>query len=335
MPNRSKVFFTKDISSQGIWKMYKLISNELSGKIGIKVHFGEKGNPYFVKRKFYEMLIQNLNANFVETNVLYVSDRKDTQKHIQLAEKHGFEPQLIDILDSEGEIELPLKDGKHYQKAYFGSHINDYDSFLICSHFKGHVLSGFGGAIKNISMGMASIAGKMHMHASAVPKYKRKKCVKCEKCIPTCHTNAITIDPVSIDRKKCIGCAKCIGICPERVFTVPWQSTTPPIFNERMCEYAKAFLQDNKATFINVLADISKDCDCMSHAEKPFVKDIGIVGSTDIVALENASYDLVDKQFNSKDAFKKVNDVSGRNQIEYAHKIGLGNLEYDLVDVQK
>ncbi|MEA2103362.1 MAG: DUF362 domain-containing protein [Candidatus Cloacimonadota bacterium] len=331
---RSEVFFTSELSADAIWNIYKKLSDKINGKVGLKVHFGEKGNKYFIKPEMLRKLAKNLKALFVETNVLYASDRSYTKSHIELAAKHGFDPSAIDILDDEGQIEFPV-DGKHFQKAKFGSHISNYDYFVICSHFKGHALSGFGGAIKNVSMGMASIAGKMDMHASTIPKYKRKKCVQCGLCIPECPANAITINPVTIDRTKCIGCGKCIGICPEHVFSVPWKSTSESIFMERMCEYAQAFLQENNAVFINVLADISKDCDCMSHAARPFVRDIGILGSTDIVAAENASYDLVDKYFKSEDSFEQINNVSGRNQIEYAHKIGLGNMEYDLIDLDK
>ncbi len=330
--NKSDVYFSKDLSSNGLWNIYKKIEDSMNGKIGIKVHFGEKGNEYYVKPTMYRKLVENLHAAFVETNVLYLGERRFTESHLKLAKEHGFGFAGIDILNSEDEIALSSK-GKHYKNVKVGGHLNRYDSFVICSHFKGHALSGFGGAIKNVSMGFASVAGKMALHASAVPKYKQKKCTQCEKCLPECPPAAISINPVTIDRKKCIGCGKCIAICPEHVFSVPWLSTSNKIFMERMVEYAKAILQKKNAVYINILADISKDCDCMGNAAKPFVQDIGILGSTDIVAIEQASYDLVDKYFHSDDSFLEVNKVSGKIQIEYAHEIGLGNMKYKLIDI--
>jgi len=335
--SKAKVYFTGNISPDGLVKVFEKVRPAVKGKrIGLKVHFGEDGNKYFVSPELMKKLVLSLNSTFVETNVLYVSKRRYTESHIKLAKKHGFDYAPIDILDSQGTIEYPGKGLKHIKKAIVGSHMKNYDTIVVLSHFKGHQGAGFGGAIKNVSMGLGAIAGKMAMHASSIPTVRSSGCVKCKACIPQCPGNAITIEPkVVIDPEKCIGCAKCIGVCPERVFGVPWGSTDTPAFMEKLVEYAKIIKDNKNMVYINVLTNISPDCDCMSGAAKPFVKDIGILVSTDMLAIEKASLDLVNKMAHSKDAFAKHSGVSGDPQIRYAKKLGLGNDEYELIDVDK
>lgn len=334
---KAEVFFTKDISPNGLMKAFEKIRPLVKGKrIGLKVHFGEDGNKYYIKPAMMKDLVKSLNSTFVETNVLYVGKRRYTESHIKLAKEHGFTYAPIDILDSEGTIEYPATGLKHIKKAIVGSHMNNYDTIVVLSHFKGHKGAGVGGAIKNVAMGLGAIAGKMAMHASTIPTVNSSKCVKCGICVPQCPGNAITIEPkVVIDPLKCIGCAKCIGLCPTRVYGVPWGSTDTPAFMEKLVEYAKTIKDNKHMIYINVLADISPDCDCMSSAGKPFVKDIGILVSTDMLAIDSASYDLVNEAVHTKDAFAKHSGVSGRPQIEYGKKIGLGNDVYQLIDLDK
>ena len=330
---RSKVYFTNDISADGVMKVFQHFSEKVDGKVGIKVHFGEDGNKNFLSPDLLKKLAKELDANLIETNVLYVSKRRYTESHIELAKSHGYDFAPIDILDAEGEIEIPVN-FKHYKSVKTGSHLDNYDTLIIFTHAKGHMMSGMGGAIKNVSMGLASIAGKMAMHASSIPKYKPSSCISCGKCVPECPGNAISIDPLVIDVDKCIGCGKCIGVCPTRSFNVPWSSTGIDVFQERIAEYAKGITDYKKnIIYINVLANISKSCDCDSWAPKPFMDDIGILASTDIVAIDAASYDLIDKNHKCEDTFKEQNSVSGRNHINYAHQIGLGNTEYELIEL--
>jgi uncharacterized protein len=327
----SDVFFTSDVSADGVMKVFEKIRKGVKGNVGIKVHFGEEGNKNFLPPSLVEKLTRELNATWVETNVLYVSPRRYTDSHIALARKHGFTFAPIDILDSEGEIELPAKGLKHFKSVRTGSRIDEYSTYVIFSHFKGHGSAGFGGAIKNVSMGMASIGGKMAMHASSVPLTDASKCTNCGICPRECPADAISLNPVRIDPEKCIGCGLCIGICPDRVFTVPWRSTEQSVFLERLAEYAYGIAQNRNMLYINVLANISKACDCSRFAPKPFMDDIGILASTDIVAIEQASHDLIDQAHNCDDTFLKVNKVSGKQQIEYAHKLGMGNIHYQLI----
>jgi len=327
----SPVYFLEEISAENVVRIFEMISQNISGKTAIKVHFGEEGNSTFLPASLIKDLTLELNATLVETNVLYVSKRRYTESHIELAREHGFNFASIDILDSEGDLKLECKEGKHYSSVIVGDHFDNYDSYIIFSHFKGHGMAGFGGAIKNVGMGLAAVAGKMALHASTIPNYNPASCINCGLCVSECPGNAITLDPVTIDPDKCIGCGKCIGVCPEYVFRVPWGSTSNSVFLERLVEYANVIIRQKPMVFINVLANITPECDCVSGRHTPFVENIGILASTDIVALENASHDLVDKKNKSNDSFLEINRASGKNQIIYAAKIGLGNPEYKLI----
>ncbi|MCF7911870.1 MAG: DUF362 domain-containing protein [Candidatus Cloacimonetes bacterium] len=331
---KSPVYFTSDISPAGVLHVFNSLDTEFTGKTGIKVHFGEDGNQNFIDPELLKPLVEKLNASFIETNVLYRSKRRITESHIDLAKEHGFGYAPIDILDSEGEKELSVK-GKYFDKIYVGTHLDNYDNLVIVSHFKGHGLAGFGGAIKNVAMGLAAIPGKMAMHASSMPVYKASRCISCGMCVSQCPVNAITLDPLVIDMDKCIGCGMCIGTCPTSTMRVPWGSTDNNVFNERLVEYASAISQHYPAVYINLLINISKDCDCSARAASPFIDDIGILASRDIVALEKASLDLVNKAYGHDDTFSAVNGTSGKDQIEYAEKLGLGNSSYQLIDLDK
>lgn len=329
----AKVYFTKNITAANVVRIFEQIGTEISGKTAIKVHFGEEGNTTFLPASLIKELTLKLDATLVETNVLYVSKRRYTESHIKLAREHGFTFAPIDIQDAEGDLKLTALKGKHYKEVIVGDHFDDYDSYVIFSHFKGHGMAGFGGAIKNVSMGLAAIAGKMALHASAIPNYNPNACINCGICVPECPGDAISLDPVVIDPEKCIGCGTCIGICPTSVFRVPWGSTSKSVFLERLVDYAATIIAQKPMVFINVLANITPGCDCVRGKQEPFLEDIGILASTDIVALENASHDLVDKAHESHDTFKEINRVSGKRQIEYAAEIGIGNPDYEIIEL--
>lgn len=327
---QAKVYFTNDISSKGLQTVLEPFLAQLEGNVGVKVHFGDEGNKYFVKPLIYKDIVQKLKGTFIETNVLYKGRRRVTETHIALAKEHGFDYAPIDILDSNGETALPYK-GKHFNEVYIGSHLSKYNSLLVLSHFKGHGNAGFGGAIKNVGMGLAAIPGKMAMHADSNPLTNASRCIKCGKCTTECPVDAITLNPLVIDQTKCIACGKCVGVCPTGALRIPWGKTGENGFLERLADYAKAITKDRRIIYVNFLTDISPDCDCMSSARKPFVKDIGILVSDDILAIDTASLDLVDKEYGKHDTFLHVVDVSGRYIIDYGTKIGLGNKAYKLI----
>lgn len=327
------VYFSKDISGEGILKVFNMISDKVVGKTALKVHFGEEGNDNYLKPNLMKPLVEQLHATFIETNVLYVSKRRYTESHINLAKSHGFDYAPIDILDSDGELEIPVNT-KHYKVVKVGKNIEKYQTIVVFSHFKGHSMAGFGGAIKNVSMGLASIAGKMVLHTSTIPTYHPDSCKKCGICVAQCPGGAITINPLKIDTSKCIGCGKCIGECPDQVFGIPWRSTAQDVFLERLVEYAQVITQGRNFLYINVLANISKGCDCASWPQKPFMDDIGVLVSTDIVAIEQASHDLVDQAHQCDDTFLKQNSVSGKKQMQYARQLGMGNTVYKIIEVK-
>ncbi len=334
--NESEVYFTDQITPEGFMTVYDKISKELEGKVGVKVHFGEEGNTYYVKPELYKNIVLDCNGTFIETNVLYKSPRQQTESHIALAKGHGFTYAPIDILDAPGEILIENVEGcQHYNKFYFGKNLDNYNSFLIISHFKGHGSSGFGGAIKNISMGFATPKGKLAMHRNNFPVCEHNRCTNCDSCALECPANAITTNPFSIDVEKCTGCGKCIDVCPNDVLRYPKDKVDiQTVFCERLVEYAKAILnRHEKMVYINVLVDISTSCDCSRNPGKPFVPNIGILASTDIVAIEKASHDLVAKAHGCKDPFIETVKTSGLRQIEYAYELGMGNKNYKLINL--
>ena len=332
------VYYVKEITAENVLKLYKLLGVDLQGKTGVKIHFGEEGNKNFLNPELTRLLMQETKATWVETNVLYVSKRRFTDKHIALAKQHGFTFAPIDILDKDGEINISTEGMglKHYKNVKLGKGFMDYDNYIIYSHFKGHGSAGFGGAIKNIAMGFASPGGKMAQHASDIPQVnKPSECVSCANCVRNCPASAISIENgVEIDTTKCIGCAKCIAECPLKLFSPKKVELTGDIFLERLVEYARVATSLKPMVYINVLANISSVCDCSSKAPAPFTQDIGILASKDIVAIDQASLDLVAKGHKCDDPFLKESGKSGNAQLEYAEKLKMGKRKYILVEVK-
>jgi len=326
---------TEEIN-KAVLELFKKVNPGFSGKLAIKVHFGEEGNKTFISPKNFEHLIHYLKLNkclpiYIETNVLYKSRRTSKESHIELAREHGFINLPIVIADGNiGEefVEVEINQ-KHFKSCKVGKAYKDYNQLIVMSHFKGHALSGFGGAIKQLGMGFAARAGKLAMHANSKPIINPFKCKKCHLCEQNCPVNAITIGLIPhIDTKKCIGCAKCISVCSHGACTVNWLSTLPGIFEEKLCEYALAatkVVNKSQIIYINFLLNITNNCDCMKTT-KIVAKDIGILIGTDPVALDKACYDLLNKKEN-----KKV--FGGKKTLDYAESIGLGKKEYILKEI--
>jgi uncharacterized protein len=347
----SKVYFTP-INSYSNTKEINSASKKLIEKIQnqekildfrkntpLKVHFGEDKNNTFIEPKNFIEIIKYLKKNksktfYIETNVLYKGRRTIKKDHLKLAKKHAFTQIPIVIADGNTgenykEIDITKHKTKHFTKCKIGKKIAEQKQMIVLAHFKGHILAGFGGAIKQLSMGCASRGGKLAMHAQSKPILNPIKCKKCHTCEKNCSVNACIIDTLIpyIDYSKCIGCAKCIAVCPFGAVQVNWISTLPKEFREKLAEYALATQQNKKIIYINFLLNITKDCDCHSGKQKIITKDIGVLASTDPVAIDKASFDLITKRNKGKKMFK------GEDIFNYAQKIGLGKTKYKLIKI--
>ncbi len=334
----SVVYYCSEITPENILKLYDALGVDLQGKkVGLKVHFGEPGNQNFLNPKLLRPLVEKVQPTFVESNVVYPGPRRTTDSHIQVAKDHGFTFAPIDIQDADGEVIFPAQANfKHCKNVHAGSHFDNYDAYIIYSHFKGHGSSGFGGAIKNVGMGMASPGGKMAIHSNNFPVTNNEsQCTGCQRCVQNCAANAITITengPV-LDTTKCLGCAKCLVECPFRIFVQDRSNYSELAFLEKLVEYTKVMIDRRPMYYINVLANISASCDCSSKAPKPFVRDIGAVASLDIVAIDQVCQDLTSSVYGCEHVFEKINNVSGIEQLQYAEQLGMGNTKYILIDV--
>lgn len=311
-----------------------------AGEVPLKLHFGERGNRTYLPPEVYEgMIILLKNAGcktfFTETSVLYGGERFRADKHIALAESHGFTRLPVVIADgSNGEdaVDVPVKNGKYFKSAAIGRVLAEAEQVLVVSHFKGHMLAGFGGAIKQLSMGFASKGGKMAMHFNVKPRIRRWKCRACGLCVKRCNAGAISKDngKYRVDHAKCIGCGACFSICPHRAVSVfTWEGIKNAIFGKRdfrrkLVEYALAAHENKKNFYITFVVNVTPGCDCEPRPMRKCVPDIGVFGSFDPVALDSACYDAV------KSSGKRFR---GHEQLEYAEKIGLGNREYEIISL--
>ncbi|MFH1283154.1 MAG: DUF362 domain-containing protein [bacterium] len=315
--------------------------------IPIKLTFGEKGNKGYPNPSLVKVIVDKIKANgakpfLTDSNVLYHGARTNAVDHINMAYEHGFLPNvcgapiiIADGIFSENSKEIPV-DGKALSSIKVPASILSIDSIIGLAHFTGHMLTGFGGAIKNIGMGLANRAGKQVQHSSVKPKIYPSKCVYCKKCVEVCPVNAIDEknQKAEIDQAKCIGCADCIAACRFSAVEINWAVDVEKL-EERMVEYAYGILKRIKNSFfINILTLITKECDCLETGTERIVEDIGIVASTDAVALDKASLDLVLERTKT-DIFKEAHPNSDyKRQLTYGAQIGLGNLEYDLIKLQ-
>ena len=349
----SDVFFKKATRSQIIAnpailaefleniKLYDKLSK--GDFVGIKIHFGEKGNKSFINPKIFRSFVSKLKKIkirpfFFDTNTLYRGQRTNAVDHINLAASHGFNSIGIPILIADGlkgnnfvEVEI---DKKHYKKCFVSALWKDIDFIISASHFTMHMLTGFGATIKNLGMGIASRRGKLAQHCEISPSINKDTCLACGLCAKTCPVEAIEKGSsyYTIINGRCIGCAQCISVCPNGSVKINW-SESYTLMQEKMTEYAYAVTYKKRCAYINFCIYITKECDCMNKENDGCVQDLGILSSYDPVAVDKASIDLL-IQREGKDIVKDAHPkVDYNRQLTYAEEIGLGYTHYDLIEL--
>jgi uncharacterized Fe-S center protein len=334
----------------------------LSGgqKVGVKVHFGEPGCTTFVKPDFVKEVIDYIKLKgaspfLTDANTLYKGRRGTGQDHRKVAEEHGFgeselgAPIIIADGDDSSYVHEERINLKHFEKIKYGKAVLDADSLVVVSHVKGHMLCGFGGAIKNLGMGFGSRAAKQMMHADVKPHLSSTaKCTSCGTCISVCPADAVTMegDYPKFDLEKCEGCAECIAFCPEGALRIQWDGS-PISVMEKIAETAFAVVKQKRPNimYYNFLTDVTPDCDCMTWSETPLVPDIGVLASYDPVAIDAASLHLIkmiegrrDSKLNrgfeiGTDKFVALRpDIDGSKILDYGEEIGLGTSSFTLID---
>ena len=325
----------------------------------VKVHFGERGCDTHISPSHARAMVERIKAlggrPFVtDTNTLYSGSRHNAVDHISTAVEHGFDyavlgaPVIIaDGLDSTNVLNVPI-DGKHFTHVKIAGDIVRADSLMVLSHFKGHELAGFGGAVKNLAMGCAPRAGKQDQHCVRFA-VDAKKCIGCGECVAVCPVGAATMadKKAAIEKSLCIGCGECLTVCPKKAMSINWHTEIGP-FMERMVEYACGAVagKAGKVAYFNFLTNVTPDCDCVPWSDAPIVPDIGFLASTDPVALDKACFDLVNEQAACPDCKLEHGLPSGedkfaalwkwtRGDMTFSHgeAMGLGMPRYELVRV--
>jgi uncharacterized Fe-S center protein len=325
----------------------------------VKIHFGEPGNLAFLRPNFAKTVADRIKALggmpfLTDCNTLYVGRRNNALVHLDAAFENGYFPLstgcqvlIADGLKGTDEVEVPVKGGVYVKSALIGRAVMDADIVVSLNHFKGHELTGFGGAIKNIGMGSGSRAGKMSMHNEGKPEVSERKCVGCGQCAKHCAHGAIGLasGKARIDRSRCTGCGRCIGSCNFHAIANPnWSANE--ILDCKMAEYAKAVLDGRPSFHISVVNQVSPYCDCHGENDAAIVPDIGIFAGFDPVALDKACIDAVNRapalaasvlsarERTHGDHVTDVHpDTDWRVQISHAEKLGLGSGDYELVTV--
>ena len=290
---KSTVYFIKDITPENIVKIYEKLGKELTGKVAVKVHSGEKGNQNYLHPEFMRPIVEHVHGTIVECNTAYEGARNTTEKHQQLIKDHGWTDYFpVDIMDAEADTTLEIPNGKIIKQNFVGQNLNNYDSMLVLSHFKGHPMGGYGGALKQLSIGVASSAGKAWIHTAGQTK----------------------------DQKEL------------------WSHVAEQDqFLEAMADAASSVVKHfaGKIAFINIMCNMSVDCDCCAVAEDPCMQDIGILASLDPIAIDRACIDLVK---NSDDPgrdhlLERITSRHGEHTIEAAATLGFGSTDYELIEL--
>ncbi len=311
--------------------------------VGIKMTVGDENNTGHIKAELVRVIVDHLKGRglkpFVfDTNVIYTGQRQNSVDHLNLAYRKGFTPDILGcpyiIVDSifgtdSQKIKMKFKNLKEIRVP---SVVKVLDDLIVLSHITGHIMEGYAASVKNVAMGMASRAGKQVQHSSVKPKINTDSCTSCGHCMEVCPVSVISDNRggMYINSRNCIGCGECIACCKFNAITINWRADTN-VFAERMAEYATGILSliKNKV-FMNFAFDITEECDCISGSDPKITDDIGIFASDDVLALDKASFDMLTK---SKDIFSRGGKINAHmHQFNYAREIGLGSLNYNLVE---
>lgn len=354
----TKVYFIKTVDNESDMMIAEKISEVVKREnllsfispkdlVAVKTHFGEKNSKGYVRadvlKKIGELITENKGKPFLtETSTLYRGNRSNAVDHINLAYNHGFSFEntgmpiiMADGLFGDEETGVSIN-GELFKEVFVASQIEKSQSLIVVSHFTGHLLAGFGATIKNLGMGCVSRRGKLIQHSTAKPSIKTSKCTGCGTCFKWCPKDAITMKDgkASIKNRLCIGCGECLAVCNYDAVGYNWSETYENL-QKKIAEHALGVVKNknNKILYMNFMNRISKECDCMGEYEK-IAEDIGILISTDPVALDKASLDLFLKH-TGVNITEKTFNIPYLIQIEHGEKIGLGNREYELVETHQ
>jgi uncharacterized protein len=367
--NNSKVWFTDMRVPVGtsllnkltrLMKTAKMDSIDFNNKyVAIKMHFGEQGNLAFLRPNYARTVVDMIKSLggkpfLTDCSTLYPGSRKNALEHLNTAFENGFSPMstgcniiIADGLKGTDEIRVPIN-CEYVKEAKIGTAIMDADIVVSLTHFKGHELTGFGGALKNLGMGCGSRAGKMEQHAAGKPGVDQKLCIGCGTCFKNCAQSAITIanKKASIDKSKCVGCGRCICTCPTNAVQSPFDASNKDL-SCKMAEYAYAVLKGRPHFHVSIVMEISPYCDCHGENDTPIVPDVGMFASFDPVALDKACIDAVNKQpaimgsilderaRTHSDHLTDVHPTTNWHScLEHAEKIGIGTSSYALITMQ-
>lgn len=333
--------------------------------VAMKIHFGEPGNVAYIRPNFaarMASLVRSLGGKpfLTDCNTLYSGRRSNAVDHLQSAMENGFNPIsaqcnviIADGLKGTDQVEIPVEGAEYCPRPRIGAALADADVVISLTHFKGHEQAGFGGALKNLGMGGASVPGKLELHGASQPKVSRDHCIGCGVCVRHCAHGALSLDKdrkAVIDYSKCVGCGQCVALCQhDAAVLADWD--TSQRLNCKIAEYTKAVLQDKPNFHVSFIMNVSPECDCWNHNDAAIVPDLGILASFDPVALDQACADMVtacpvlatDNELHvshehdslqGKDKFRLLHpDTDWRAGLEHAEKIGIGTREYELVKV--
>jgi uncharacterized Fe-S center protein len=328
--------------------------------VAVKMHFGERGNTGFVHPVYVREVVARVKARggkpfLTDANTLYRGQRANAPDHIECAIHNGFSYATVDApiviadgIDGREACDVPVAGGRHFESVRIGSAAVHADAMVVVTHVKGHEATGFGGALKNVGMGLGCRSAKQRMHADFRPEVTAEKCTACGRCVRWCPVSAIAIGPdrvAKVDFAACYGCGECVASCPYGAIATQWK-TTPEAIQEKIVEHVAGAVSGKagKVIYLSFVTAVSPDCDCWNFSDAPIVGDIGVLASDDPIAIDQAAYDLVtaapglsgslgEGMAAGEDKFASITGIDGTRAMEYGEELGLGTRDYELVEM--